>query len=394
MTTTPLGPLDRLRVDHIGSFTRPQRLLDTQARVDAGSADTVELRAVEDDTIREAIACQEAAGFPVVTDGEFRRRNFQDSFGAAVSGYESSEPSAYNEWQKSNESDQQQRIGSGPAIAGPPVVTRRATAQRLALTRNVPLEEWRFADDAAAVPAKTALIGPDRVAQRFDHQASAGVYDGLADFTAHVAQIQHVMVSELVGAGCLYVQIDAPGYTAYVDAPSLQMMRSRGEDPDENLRLSIEADNAVIDGLSGATFGIHLCRGNSRGIDPKTGEMVPQWHREGTYDAIAEQLFTGLHHQRLLLEYDSDRAGGFEPLRFVPRNKVVVLGLVTTKSLVIEKVDDLKRRIDEAAKYIPLDQLALSTQCGFSSGAGTTVPQDVQWRKLEVIMETAAQVWG
>jgi len=179
-----------------------------------------------------------------------------------------------------------------------------------------------------------------------------------------------------------------------VDAPSLQMMRSRGEDPDENLRLSIEADNAVIDGLSGATFGIHLCRGNSRGIDPKTGEMVPQWHREGTYDAIAEQLFTGLHHQRLLLEYDSDRAGGFEPLRFVPRNKVVVLGLVTTKSLVIEKVDDLKRRIDEAAKYIPLDQLALSTQCGFSSGAGTTVPQDVQWRKLEVIMETAAQVWG
>jgi 5-methyltetrahydropteroyltriglutamate--homocysteine methyltransferase len=394
MTTTPIGPLDRLRVDHIGSFTRPQRLLDAQVRVDAGSGDTVELRAVEDETIREAIASQEASGFPVVTDGEFRRRNFQDSFGAAVSGYESSEPSAYNEWQKSNESDQQERVGSGPAIAGPPVVTRRATAQRLALTRNVPLEEWHFTNDAATVPAKTALIGPDRVAQRFDHQASTGVYDGLADFTAHVAQIQHVMVGELVGAGCLYIQIDGPGYTAYVDAPSLQMMRSRGEDPDENLRLSIEADNAVIDGLSGATFGIHLCRGNSRGIDPKTGAMVPQWHREGTYDAVAEQLFNGLHHKRLLLEYDSDRAGGFEPLRFVPRNKVVVLGLVTTKSLIIEKVDDLKRRIDEAGKYIPLDQLALSPQCGFSSGAGTTVPQDVQWRKLEVIMETAAQVWG
>jgi 5-methyltetrahydropteroyltriglutamate--homocysteine methyltransferase len=122
--------------------------------------------------------------------------------------------------------------------------------------------------------------------------------------------------------------------------------------------------------------------------------MVPQWHREGTYDAIAEQLFAGLHHKRLLLEYDSNRAGSFAPLRFVPRGKIVVLGLVTTKSTTVEKVDDLKRRIDEAARFIPLDQLALSPQCGFSSGAGTTVPEDIQWRKLEVIMETAAQVWG
>ena len=387
--------LDLLRVDHIGSFRRPEPLLDMHTRFDDGDATPEELAALEDELIREVIAHQERTGFPIVTDGEFRRRNFQDSFGAAVSGYDTPESrEEYQRWQEGNRSQQQQRVESGPQVAGPPVVTRRPAMERLALTRNLPLEEYLFAASAAHTPAKVTLIGPDRVAQRFDWQASEGVYEGLDDFRKHVAEIQHEMVRQLVDAGCSYIHIDAPGYTAYVDGPSLAAMRSRGEDPAENLTRSIAADNRVIEGVE-ATCGIHLCRGNSRAIDPVTGRMISQWHREGHYDDIAEQLFTQLNHKRLMLEYDSERAGSFEPLRFVPKDKIVVLGLVTTKSTDIESMEDLKRRIDEASRYIDGDQLALSPQCGFASGGGgETVPEDVQWRKLDVILETAARVWG
>ena len=391
----PTGPLDNLRVDHIGSLVRPRQLLDMHARFDAGDASAAELAEVEDALIRDVVAQQERIGFPVVNDGEFRRRNFQESFGGAVSGYDVPETrEAYLRWQEGNRSLRQQRVESGPEVAGPPVVTRRPAVERLRLTRNLPLEEYRFVAGITNVPSKVTLIGPDRVAQRFDWQASAGVYDGLADFTSHVAAIEHEMVQQLADAGCPYVHIDAPGYTAYVDGPSLERMRARGEDPDENLALSIEADNQVIDGVDGVTFGIHVCRGNSRAVDPATGKMVPQWHREGFYDAIAERLFSGLRHQRLLLEYDSERSGSFAPLRFVPKDKIVVLGLVTTKSTDVESVDDLKRRIEEASAYIDVNQLALSPQCGFASGASETLPQDVQWRKLEAILKTAEAVWG
>ena len=392
MTT---GPLDMLRVDHIGSLVRPAPLLAMHRRLDAGEASAEELAALEDELIRGVVAEQERIGFPVVNDGEFRRRNFQDSFGAAVSGYDTPETDdAYRRWQAGNRSQREQRVESGPEVAGPPVVTRRPAVERLRLTRNLPLEEHRFVAGVASTPAKVTLIGPDRIAQRFDWQESAGVYDGLADFTAHVAEIEREMVRQLADAGCPYVHVDAPGYTAYVDGPSLDRMRARGEDPDANLARSIEADNRVIEGIDGVTFGLHVCRGNSRAVDPATGRMAPQWHREGFYDAIAERLFTGLAHKRLLLEYDSDRAGGFEPLRFVPKDKIVVLGLVTTKSTVVERVDDLKRRIDEASAYVDVAQLAISPQCGFASGAGESLPEDVQWRKLEALLETAESVWG
>ncbi len=388
------GPLDNLRVDHIGSLVRPRPLLDMHARVDAGDTPASVLAELEDALIKEVVARQERIGFPIVNDGEFRRRNFQDSFGAAVSGYDAPRSNEeYRRWQEGNRSDRQQRVESGPEVAGPPVVTRRPVVERLRLTRNLPLEEYRFVAALAATPAKATLIGPDRVAQRFDWQASAGVYDGLGDFTRHVAEIEREMVKQLADAGCPYVHIDAPGYTAYVDGPSLERMRARGEDPDGNLAMSIAADNQVIAGIDGVTFGIHICRGNSRAVDPATGKMAPQWHREGFYDAIAERLFTGLQHQRFLLEYDSERAGNFEPLRFVPKDKIVVLGLVTTKSTEVERVDDLKRRIEEASAHIDIEQLAISPQCGFASGAAESLPEDVQWRKLETLLRTAEAVW-
>jgi 5-methyltetrahydropteroyltriglutamate--homocysteine methyltransferase len=148
---------------------------------------------------------------------------------------------------------------------------------------------------------------------------------------------------------------------------------------------SIKADNEVIDNYTGVTFGIHICRGNRQSM----------WHREGHYDAIAERLFRGLNHQRLLLEYDTERAGNFDPLRFVPRGKIAVLGLITTKIGRIETVDELRRRIDEAARHLPLEQLAISPQCGFASSIrGNLLTEDEQFRKLDVMLETAAKVWG
>ena len=162
-------------------------------------------------------------------------------------------------------------------------------------------------------------------------------------------------------------------------------MRGLGIDPMRQMTQSIEADNAVIDGINGVTFGIHLCRGNVRSM----------WHREGSYDAIAEKLFNTLRHDRFLLEYDTERAGTFAPLRFVPNNKIVVLGLVSSKVPQLESADGLKRRIDEASRYIPLEQLALSPQCGFSSNiVGNLLSEDDQWRKLELIQQVAADVWG
>ena len=387
--------MELLRVEHIGSLARPIKLLDTQAKYDAGLIEREDLIKLEDQLILAVIKSQEKIGFPILTDGEFRRRNFQDSFGDAVAGYDAPLTNkTYSQWQKNNKSDFTQRVESGPQIPGPPVVTRRPVLQRLSLKRNIPLEEYKYVSAMANMPAKVTLIGPDRVAQRFDWESSKGIYDGLEDFISHVALIQHEMIMELLEAGCPYIHIDAPGYTAYVDQPSLQKMRSRGEDPAANLTMSIEADNKVIEGIKNVATGIHFCKGNERVVDPITGEIVPQWHREGFYDAIAEQIFTQLNHDRFMLEYDDERSGSFEALRFVPKGKIVVLGLVTTKSLRVESVDELLLRIEDASRYIDVDQLAISPQCGFASGVGNSLPEDIQWKKLEVLLETAEKVWG
>lgn len=378
VTSTANTNLDRLRVDFTGSLLRPERLHAVAVRYGRGEASADELRQVQDECIREVIAKQEAHHMPVVSDGEFRRANFQDSFGQAVAGFDAA-PSTWGPRAFHDGKTPFKRVESGLSGAGPAIVNRRPTVERLRLVRNVPLEEYRFASQVATRPVKVTLVGPDRVSQRFEWENSAGVYAGLDAFVADVVAIQHQMLVELVQAGCPYVQLDEPGYTAYVDGPSLANMRARGEDPDANLARSIAATNAVLAGLEGTTTAVHVCRGNQTG----------GWHREGAYDAIAERLFAGLECQRFLLEYDSERAGGFEPLRFVPRDRVVVLGLITTKLPEMESVDHLLRRIEEASRYLPVEQLALSPQCGFSH-----FPEDVQWRKLDRMLETAARVWG
>ena len=383
--------LSHIRVDQVGSLVPDAGWRAAADRYKRGEATAGELRDAQDASIRETIARQEQIGLPVVTDGELRRFNFQESFGAAVSGFDVP-AEVQRDFRPSAELRPLKRAEQDFEAVGPAIYARRPAVARLKLTNNVPLDEYRFASGVAKHPVKVTVLSADRISQRFAYERSTAVYKDMDAFLADVVAINRQIVGSLVEAGCRYIQVDAPGYTAYVDQVSLDRMRARGEDPDANLERSIKADNAIIAGFDGVTFGIHFCRGNPRTVDPGTGKVVPQWHREGHYDGIAERLFGGLRHDRLLLEYDSERAGSFAPLRFVPKHKVAVLGLVTTKLAELESLEALQRRIDEAARHLQLEQLALSPQCGF--GRDVTLSQDDQWRKFERIVETARVVWG
>jgi 5-methyltetrahydropteroyltriglutamate--homocysteine methyltransferase len=375
--------LARMRVDHIGSLLRPRALIDAFTACGEGMFRSAELAAAQDEAIRAVVARQEAAGLPVVSDGEYRRLNWQVSF-AQIAGWSLAEIS----WRNFLANPQLLYAGETPLTRGKDAVeTFRVPATGpLALLANFPLREYDFLKSVATRPAKAMLMGPDRVSQMCDIAGSQPHYADRDAFLADVVRIESQMVGELVAAGCPYVQLDEPSYTGYVDDATLARMRARGEDPMRNLERAIAASNAVVAPHRGkATFGIHICRGN----------RASMWHREGTYDAIAEAVFATLRFDRLLLEYDSERAGGFAPLRFVPKGPTVVLGLITTKSGEVESVDALLRRIEDAQRFIPVDQLALSPQCGFASGiAGNLLSEDAQWRKLAVMQETAQRVWG
>ena len=373
-----------LRVDQVGSLLRPQALKEVFERHAKGEASDDELRQAQDAAVKDVIAQQEAHDLPVLTDGEFRRLGFKDSLGDSVAGFE--EDAQSTQWFQQSEAQKPlQRWDYGPPEEKQ--VLRgfgRPLTKRMTLARNVPLDEYVFAQKLTSRPVKVTLIGSGRVMENLRGVDPNHLYADVDELADDVIQVERAIIGGLVEAGCSYVQIDAPSYTAFVDQPSLDAMRERGEDSQRNLERTIQADNAIIAGFPGVSFGVHLCRGNERSM----------WHREGFYDAIAERLFGELRHDRLLLEYDSERAGDFAPLRFVPRGKVVVLGLVTTKSPEMESPDDLKRRIDAASKHLPLDQLALSPQCGFASGiVGNMLGEDDQWRKLDLINEVAADVW-
>jgi 5-methyltetrahydropteroyltriglutamate--homocysteine methyltransferase len=374
--------LANARVDQIGSLLRPQPLKDAFMRFARKEASREELRAAQDAAIREVVALQEAHRLPVITDGEFRRLNWQVSF-SDIEGWDMWAGS----WRHFLAHPDNLSADEKPMQRGEDAVLafRTPVTGKLKLARSLPLDECRFLRSLTRAPVKVALMGPDRVCQMSDIGAS-DAYANSDALLADIVAIQKRMVSDLVEAGCDYVQIDEPSYTGYVDPPTLARLAARGEDPLANLRRAVEADNKVIEGLKGrAVFGLHICRGN----------RASMWHREGTYDAIAETLFGGLRYDRLLLEYDSDRAGGFAPLRFVPRGVVAVLGLITTKTGAIEAADELLRRIEDASRYLPLDQLALSPQCGFASGiGGNRLDMDEQWRKLDLANEVAAKVWG
>ncbi len=390
MTDAHPASLRFMRVDQVGSLLRPPALKEMFVKHEQGEVSDEALVQAQDEAIRRVIAQQDAHHLPIVTDGEYRRINFMASF-ADVAGYELWKshweplPSPEEQALINQAEPQQERERTGGRGRDPMHSVRQPATQRLHLLRNRPLEEFRFAQQLTATPVKITLIGPDRITQRFAYEQSRAFYTSVEEFVADVVAIERQMITELVQAGCRYIQIDEPGYTAYVDEREQAGMRTRGEDPLANMERSIHANNEVIAGFPQITFGMHICRGNRRSY----------WLREGAYDAIAEQLFGSLKHQRFLLEYDTERAGSFAPLRFVPKDKLVVLGLITTKTGRIETVDELMRRIEEATRYISLDQLALSPQCGFASEiGGNLLSEEEQWRKLDVMLETAARVWG
>ena len=363
--------LDTIRTDLVGSFLRPPRLKDAHIRRSRQQVSDEEVRQVQDEAIRALIARQEAIGLPVATDGEFRRDTFMDSFTAAVTGINLRGPVV-------EEAATPNTRGEDPTFNH-----RQPATERLSLLHNLVLDEFRFAQALTGIPVKVTLIGPGRIMQLYDPESE--VYAGMDEFLADVVAIDREIIGQVVEAGCRYVQIDEPSYTAYVDERWLESMKERGEDSQKHLDQAIEADNAVMSGFPGVTFGVHVCRGNRQSM----------YHREGAYDAIAERLFTGLDCQRLLLEYDTPRAGTFDPLRFVPAGKVAVLGLVSTKTPDMEDADALRRRLAGAEQFLPLEQMALSPQCGFASGiAGNLLGEDAQWRKLELIEEVAAEAWS
>jgi 5-methyltetrahydropteroyltriglutamate--homocysteine methyltransferase len=385
-----LTDLRTIRVDHVGGLPWPQWLRDRQAAFEQGTLDGEGLEAAHREAVGVVVARQEALGLPILTDGEVTRRNFQESFGGAVSGfdalpyrYSTAGPPRPPAESASPHAVPSVRAASGMAENGPAILHRRPTIERLRLVRNVILEEYRRASSLAVTPVKVTLIGPDRISQRFAHEASRQVYGDMDEFMADVVAIEREMIAAVIAAGCRYIQIDEPGYTAYVDQVSLEMMRSRGEDPEANLQRGIDADNALIAGFPGVTFAMHTCRGGG-------GGRGGQWfHREGHYDPIAERLYSQLRVDRFLLEYDSDAAGGFESLRFMPSDKIAVLGLVSNHGEV-ESKDYLASRLEAASKFIPLERAAICPRCGF----GGPRDEEVVWGKLALLQEVARDTWS
>lgn len=306
MARTP--SINMPRVDQIGSLIRPLELQEAFARHAAGDVDDGHLRAAQDRAIRTVLDHQERLELPIVTDGEFRRRVFMNSF-AEVSGW--------TVWSGATARQPMRAPSAAGATAtrthsDPTRTTKYTIKERLRLIRNAPLDEYLFTSRLTARPVKITVIDTDRIRSVVDLEASGGAYHDMQDFLGDVVAIEHQILRELAEAGCVYVQIDGPSYTRFVDPEWLAQMRAAGQDPMLVLRESIHADNAVIAGVEGVNFGMHLCRGNPSDAG---------YHRQGFYDPIAEPLFNELEHDRFLLEYDTERAGSFEPLRFVPKDK-------------------------------------------------------------------------
>jgi 5-methyltetrahydropteroyltriglutamate--homocysteine methyltransferase len=329
---------------------------------------------------------QRQAGVEVFTDGEYRRAAWSSDFADAVDGYVPGEPPVTLTWRgPSGEVRPPQAMLTAARFAGSRVLIGEKIRQKRRLTGH----ESGFLKQHAPGPCKVTMPAASYVVSRaYKPGVTDKVYPSRAAVLADVVQIIRAEIAALVDEGVEYVQIDNPHYPDYIDENRREQWRALGLDPEHMLREDIEADNACLQGIdrSRATIGMHLCRGNGTGST---------WHTSGGYDRIAEPVFTGINVDRWLLEYDSERAGGFEPLRHIQPNQTVVLGLITTKSGALEPRDTLLRRIEEAAKLVPVERLALSPQCGFASvAAGNALTHDDQRHKLELVAETAREVWG
>ena len=362
----------RYRAEQVGSLLRPPGLLEARAAYAQAKIPLGELREQEDQAIIQVFEQQRRIGIDILTDGEMRRGSWLTDMAEAIEGFVP------------------QRIvldWKGPG-GGPEGSTALAAGAKLKKIRKLTAHEVPFAKQHSQGTFKVTMPAPSNfLVASYKRGVTDRFYPTHAEFLNDLVEIIHDEILWLISQGVTYIQLDAPFYSHYVDPVVRQQMNQAGRDPDIEFERGIEGDNSSLRGIprNNLTIALHVCRGNSQS----------RWYTEGGYDVIAEKLFTGLDVDTYLLEYDTARSGGFEPLRMVPRNKSVVLGLVTTKEPQSPSQEELCRRIDQASRYVPLESLALSPQCGFASvAAGNLISHEDQWRKLELIVNTARTIWG
>ena len=361
------------RADHVGSFLRPKAAIDARARYARGECTAQDLRAVEDDAIREVVRFQESLGLRGITDGEFRRRYFHVDFLTQLDGVVE-EGSIRARFKRPD----------GELDFAPPVMKVKAKVRH---ARPIQLADFEFLRSVTRETPKVTIPSPTMLHFRGGRNAiDRGVYPELDEFYADVARAYADEIRSLASAGLTYLQLDDTNLAYLCDPKLRESTRARGDDPDELPRLYARWINACIaERPAGMTVCVHLCRGNFKSA----------WAAEGGYEPVAEALFQELAVDGYFLEYDDERSGDFRPLRYVPPGKRVVLGLVTTKVGELESKETLRRRIHEAAQYVPLEQLALSPQCGFSSTVeGNEIALQAQRDKLARVIEVAHEVWG
>jgi 5-methyltetrahydropteroyltriglutamate--homocysteine methyltransferase len=369
------APNPPFRAEHIGSLVRPPRLLQARAQYAEGKLGRDELRAIEDDAIRGVVALQEKIGLNVVTDGEFRRGTYSDSFtSAGISGVQI-ERTEDQGWTSS------QSHGHRMARRIPKVV------DRIAWTGPQNAGDFRFLKSLTARTPKITLPGPCYIHYRAGRDnISREVYRDLDAFWSDLVEAYAQEMRSLADAGCSYLQIDETSLVKLGDPRVRALLKERGDDWSDLLRTYVGAVNAVVAAApKGMSIGIHICRSQD-----------PSWQADTGYDPIAEPLFNAMTVDSYFLEYDNARAGTFAPLRFLPAGKFVVLGLVASRVPEVESADSLERRIEEASRYVKLQQLGLSPQCGFSTSAAehVAVTEDIEKAKLARVVEVARRVWG
>ena len=360
------------RADHVGSLLRPAELHEARAKAKRGEMGADALRALQDKHIRETVAKQESVGMQLVTDGEFRRDWWHIDFIHGFDGVELAAGDAYGDAKFKNTEEQ------------PPFMTVKSRIRR---SKPSMLEHFKFLKSVAKRTPKFTMPSPAMLHARGDRASLRKTYPDLDEFWADLTQAYREEIADLYQAGCRYLQIDDTTIAMWGDPKVQEQFRKLGDDPKRDAAMYADAVNAAIrDVPEDMTVAIHTCRGNFKST----------WLASGAYaDFVAERVFTGLEVDAFFLEYDTERAGGFEPLRYVPKGKTVVLGLVSSKVPELEKKDDLRRRIDAAAKFVPLENLCLSPQCGFSSTHhGNKLTADDQWRKLGLVLEVSKSVWG
>jgi 5-methyltetrahydropteroyltriglutamate--homocysteine methyltransferase len=371
------------RADQIGSFLRPANLLAARADHDAGRIDAAQLKAIEDQAILGVLEMQQQVGIDVYSDGEFRRSWFSSAFADSIEGIVTDPDATFTPAWQGEYGEQADAVAASIGFG------EQIVASKLRQVRRFTAHESEFLQQHAPGPFKMTLPGVmTRAATWYRPGITDRFYPTRDDLVYEIAGMLRNEVRALIEEGVSYIQLDSLRYVIQLsDEPTRQRLIASGEDVEALLDETIAVDNFVLQEArgAGATIALHMCRGNNRSA----------WRSQGGYEAIAEKAFSQLHVDRFLLEYDTDRAGGFEPLRFVPNDKMVVLGLISSKDPRLESQDVLRRRIDEAARYVPLENLALSPQCGFASTApGNQLTHDEQRRKLELVVETARQVWG